>query len=79
MGNVNGNNTIRASGSLTVNDYLKLINLLGTASSIQTGVYKAGDVNLDGTMRASGSLTVNDYLKIINAIGNAAGIITQPF
>lgn len=79
MGNVNGNNTIRASGSLTVNDYLKLINLLGNASSIQTGVYKAGDVNMDGTMRASGSLTVNDYLKIINAIGNAAAIITQPF
>ena len=78
-GNVNSNNTVRASGSLTVNDYLKLINLLGTSSSIQTNVYSAGDVNMDGTMRASGSLLVNDYLKIINAIGNSSAIITQPF
>jgi Hydrazine synthase alpha subunit middle domain len=78
-GNVNGNNTVRASGSLSVNDYLKLINLLGTSSNILSNVYAAGDVNLDGTARASGSLSVNDYLKIINAIGNAAAIITQPF
>ncbi len=78
-GNVNGNNTVRASGSLSVNDYLKLINLLGTSSSILSNVYSAGDVNLDGTARASGSLSVNDYLKIINAIGNSAAIVVQPF
>lgn len=78
-GNVNSNNSVRASGSLTVNDYLRLINLLGTSSSILTNVYSTADVNLDGTARASGSLTVNDYLKIINAIGNSAAIITQPF
>jgi hypothetical protein len=78
-GNVNGNNTVRSSGSLTVNDYLKLINLLGTSSSIQSNVYSAGDVNMDGTVRASGSLNVNDYLKIINVLGNSSAIITQPF
>ena len=78
-GNVNSNNTVRASGSLSVNDYLKLINLLGNSANIQSNVYSFGDVNLDGTARASGSLSVNDYLKIINAIGNSAAIITQPF
>jgi hypothetical protein len=78
-GNVNGNNSVRASGSLSVNDYLRLVNVLGSPSAIQTGVYSVGDVNLDGTARASGSLSVNDYLKIINAIGSAAAIVVQPF
>ena len=78
-GNVNSNNTVRASGPLSINDYLKLINLLGNSAAIQTNIYSTGDVNLDGSMRASGPLSVNDYLKIINAIGNSSAIITQPF
>ncbi|MBL7813632.1 MAG: hypothetical protein JNL70_01415 [Saprospiraceae bacterium] len=78
-GNVNSNNTVRASGPSSINDYLRLINLLGTSSNIQSNVYSVGDVNMDGTMRASGPSSINDYLKIINAIGSSAAIITQPF
>ena len=78
-GNVNGDNTVRASGPLSINDYLKLINQLGNSSSILSNSYTVSDVNLDGTIRASGPLSINDYLKIINAIGSSAVIVTQPF
>lgn len=78
-GNVNSNNTVRASGPSAINDYLRLINLLGVSSAIQSNVYSTGDVNMDGTMRASGPSAINDYLRIINAIGSSAAIITQPF
>ena len=78
-GNVNGDNTVRASGPLSINDYLKLINQLGNSASILSNSYTVSDVNLDGTIRASGPLSINDYLKIINAIGSSAVIVTQPF
>ena len=35
-GNVNGDNTVRASGPLSINDYLKIINAIGSSAVIVT-------------------------------------------
>ena len=77
-GNVNSDKTIRTSGPASINDYLKLISLLGNASTILTNVYTAADINMDGNARASGPATINDYLKLISVLGGLS-IITQPF
>jgi Hydrazine synthase alpha subunit middle domain len=77
-GNINGDKSIRTSGPANVNDYLKLISLIGNTSIILTNVYNAADVNMDGIARASGPATINDYLKLINVLSGLS-LITQPF
>lgn len=80
-GNANSNTSVRASGALSTNDYLYLVNILlgGNVATVATPVYSNGDLNLDGTLRASGSLTNNDYLILVNTLlgGNVANIYTE--
>lgn len=75
-GDANGNGVARKTGSSTVNDYLFLINYLGS-NSILAGVYRREDFNMDGTVRKTGSSTVNDYLRLIALLG-VNSIVTQP-
>jgi hypothetical protein len=80
-GNANGNNSSRATGGSTLNDYLFLINtaLGGNIAVIVPNVYNTADMNMDGTIRASGGQAINDYLFLINLVlgGNIAVILTQ--
>jgi hypothetical protein len=80
-GNANSNISTRASGALSTNDYLYLVNILlgGNTATILSNAYSSGDLNLDGAVRASGALTTNDYLILVNIIlgGNTANIYTE--
>jgi hypothetical protein len=80
-GNANSNSSTRASGALSINDYLYLVNILlgGNTATILPNTYNSGDLNLDGQVRASGALTINDYLILVNTIlgGNTANIYTE--
>jgi hypothetical protein len=80
-GNANSNTSTRASGALSTNDYLYLVNILlgGNTATILSNTYSSGDLNLDGAVRASGALTTNDYLILVNIIlgGNTANIYTE--
>jgi hypothetical protein len=79
-GNANSNTSTRASGALSTNDYLYLVNiLLGGNTATILNTYSPGDLNLDGQVRASGALTTNDYLILVNIIlgGNTANIYTE--
>lgn len=80
-GNANSNISTRASGALSTNDYLYLVNILlgGNTATILSNIYSSGDLNLDGAVRASGALTNNDYLILVNTIlgGNTANIFTE--
>ena len=80
-GNANSNSTVRASGTLALNDYLFLITttLGGNVTLIINNVYNNADMNIDGTVRASGIPAQNDYLFLITTVlaGDGTKIIAQ--
>lgn len=76
-GNTSVNNTVRATGPPTINDYSVILNTLGTPTTILTNVYSNADVNMDGTLRATGPPTINDYSKLLNILGAPTTIITE--
>ena len=80
-GNANGDKTVKMTGfSPTNNDYLKLLNALGTSTSVLSGVYSPQDLNMDGIVKMTGfSAANNDYLKLLNILGASTNAIIQPY
>ena len=80
-GNANGDKSVKMTGfSPTNNDYLKLLNTLGTSTTIQNSVYSSQDLNMDGIVKMTGfSAANNDYLKLLNILGSSTNSIIQPY
>lgn len=79
-GNANADNYINiVGGNTTNNDYLKLLNKLGTSTNMINNVYENEDLNLDGVIRMTGlSSSLNDYLILFDAVRSTISTITQP-
>jgi hypothetical protein len=79
-GNANDDIQVRMTGlSGANNDYLRLLNTLGTSTTILSNVYSKQDLNMDGTVRMTGlSAANNDYLRLLNTVGTSTTIIAQP-
>jgi len=79
-GNANEDIAVKMSG-LTVanNDYLKLLNTLGSSTAIISSVYSKQDLNMDGKVNMAGLTPANnDYLKLLNSLGSNTKTVTQP-
>ena len=79
-GNANDDIAVKMSG-LTVanNDYLKLLNTLGSSTAIISSVYSKQDLNMDGKVNMAGLTPANnDYLKLLNSLGSNTKTVTQP-
>ncbi len=76
-GNTSLNNTVRATGPPSINDYSVILNTLGAPAGIQSNVYSNSDVNMDGTVRVTGPPAINDYSKLLNILGAPTNIITE--
>ncbi|MBK9335831.1 MAG: hypothetical protein IPM98_04320 [Lewinellaceae bacterium] len=76
-GNTSVNNTVRATGPPTINDYSVILNTLGYPTNILPNVYSNSDVNMDGTVRVTGPPTINDYSKLLSILGTPTNIITE--
>ena len=79
-GNANDDIAVKMSG-LTVanNDYLKLLNTLGSSTAIISSVYSKQDLNMDGKVNMAGlTPSNNDYLKLLNSLGSNTKTVTQP-
>ena len=79
-GNANDDLAVKMSG-LTVanNDYLKLLNTLGSSTAIISSVYSKQDLNMDGKVNMAGLTPANnDYLKLLNSLGSNTKTVTQP-
>lgn len=80
-GNANLNNTVRVTGPAAINDYTRIINILGgNYINVSSNIYSVGDINMDGTVRVTGPAAINDNSRIINSLGgNYLNILTQGF
>lgn len=76
-GNTGVNNTVRATGPPTINDYTVILSTLTFPTNIIPNIYSNADVNMDGTVRATGPPTINDYSKLLNILGTPTTIITE--
>jgi hypothetical protein len=76
-GNTSVNNTVRATGPPTINDYTVILSTLTFPTNIIPNIYSNADVNMDGTIRATGPPTINDYSKLLNILGTPTTIITE--
>lgn len=79
-GNANEDVAVRMTGlNGNNNDYLRLLNTLGSSTTIQTNVYSKQDLNLDGSVRMTGlNGNNNDYLRLLNSLGSSTTIVNQP-
>jgi hypothetical protein len=79
-GNTNDDLVVKMTGiSVNNNDYLRLLNTLGSSTAVQTNVYSKQDLNLDGSVKMTGiSINNNDYLRLLNALGSSITTVTQP-
>ncbi len=79
-GNANDDITVKMTGlSATNNDYLKLVNTLGSSTNTIPNTYSKQDLNHDGTVKMTGlSAANNDYLKLLNILGSSISVISQP-
>lgn len=79
-GNANDDAVVKMTGlNATSNDYLKLLNVLGSSTATQPNVYSKQDLNMDGTVKMTGlNATANDYLRLLNTLGSNTATITQP-
>ena len=79
-GNANNDNTVKMTGlAASNNDYLQLLNTLGSSTNSIPNTYSKQDLNMDGTVMMSGlSAANNDYLKLINILGASINTISQP-
>lgn len=76
-GNTSVNNTTRATGPASINDYTVILNTLGFPSNVLLNVYSNSDVNMDGVVRVTGPASINDYSKLLNILGTPTNIITE--
>jgi hypothetical protein len=61
------------------NDYLRLLNTLGSSTVSLPNVYSKQDLNMDGTVRMTGlNASNNDYLRLLNTLGSSVLSISQP-
>jgi hypothetical protein len=79
-GNVNDDITVRMTGiNGNSNDYLRLLNTLGSSITTLPSVYNKADLNLDGTVRMTGiNAASNDYLRLLNTLGTSTSVVAQP-
>ncbi len=79
-GNANNDNTVKMTGlAASNNDYLQLLNTLGSSTNSIPNTYSKQDLNMDGTVKMTGlSAANNDYLKLINILGASINTISQP-
>ena len=79
-GNANDDLVVKMTGlTANNNDYLKLINVLGSSINSIPNTYSKQDLNHDGTIKMTGlSAANNDYLKLINILGSSISSISQP-
>ncbi len=79
-GNANDDVTVKMTGlSANNNDYLKLLNTLGSSTNTIPNTYSKQDLNHDGVVKMTGlSASNNDYLKLLNTLGSSTSIISQP-
>jgi photosystem II stability/assembly factor-like uncharacterized protein len=79
--NSNGDNSVKMIGAFpSSNDYLKLLNTLGSSTAIQTNVYSQQDLNMDGSVKMLGAFpTSNDYLRLLNVLGSSTNTIQQGY
>lgn len=78
-GNSSANNSVRATGPPSINDYSVILNTLGSATNIIPNVYSNADINMDGTIRMTGPPTINDYTKLLSILITPTTIITEQF
>jgi hypothetical protein len=79
-GNANNDGFVKMTGLTPANnDYLKLLNTLGSNIATQTAVYSNQDLNLDGNVKMTGLTPANnDYLRLLNTLGSSISSLTQP-
>jgi hypothetical protein len=79
-GNANDDIVVKMTGfNATNNDYLRLLNTLGSNVTIQSNVYSKQDLNMDGSVKMTGfNATNNDYLRLLNTLGGNTVTVTQP-
>ncbi len=80
-GNANGDLSVKMIGPFpSNNDYLKLLNVLGSSTATQLNVYSQQDLNMDGAVKMIGPFpSNNDYLKLLNVLGSSTTTILQAF
>jgi len=78
--NANDDITVKMTGfTATTNDYLRLLNILGSNTASQIGVYAKEDLNMDGTIKMTGfTAATNDYLRLLNVLGSNTASLSQP-
>jgi len=79
-GNANDDIVVKMTGlTASNNDYLKLVNTLGSSTNTIPNTYSQQDLNHDGTVKMTGlSASNNDYLKLLNTLGSSISVISQP-
>jgi len=79
-GNANDDTQVRMTGvSGANNDYLRLLNTLGSSTATIPNVYSKQDLNMDGTVKMTGVTAANnDYLRLLNTLGASTVLVTQP-
>ncbi len=79
-GNANDDIKTTMLGAFTsVNDYSKLLNVLGSSINTINGTYSKQDLNLDGKVTMLGAFaSVNDYSRLLNVLGSSIITVTQP-
>jgi hypothetical protein len=79
-GNANDDLVVKMTGlNATSNDYLKLLNTLGSSTSSLPNIYSKQDLNMDGTVKMTGlNAGTNDYLRLLNTLGSSTLSVSQP-
>lgn len=79
-GNVNDDIQVRMTGlNGNSNDYVRLLNTLGSSTASIPSTYNKADLNLDGIVRMTGlNATNNDYIRLLNTVGSSTTTIAQP-
>jgi hypothetical protein len=79
-GSANDDLVVKMTGlTANNNDYLKLVNTLGSSTATLPNVYSKQDLNMDGTVKMTGlNASNNDYLRLLNTLGSSVISISQP-
>lgn len=77
--NANGDSFVKMTGSGPAsNDYLKLLNVLGSSTNSIPNTYSVQDLNMDGHIKMTGSSpSSNDYLRLLNTLGSSTNSIQK--